>query len=189
MKSKSNATPLCPVCGVGHIATELLENYKTQVAGIDVVIPTAEVLKCDHCKKMMFGPTHLKEWNAALREQLSRGGSIPSPDAVRQIRTHFNMTVAQAAALFGVTRQAVYGWESKSGDALQLGPAAILWRLLDAERNQKLKGVFKTLWQEARARGHALDENVVTPDPISSKPMHLKQCRTNFWEREKTKPV
>jgi DNA-binding transcriptional regulator YiaG len=132
---------------------EVIPNYKTKMGGIPIEVPNAEISRCSNCGETSVSAKELKRWELIQKEQLRSTGQIPSPEEVTEIRTLLGLSISDFAKLLGVTRQTIHAWERPELAALQLGPAALLLKLLIDEKAGKTKGVFDYLLKQAAARG------------------------------------
>lgn len=143
----------CPECGNGQMESTVIASYATSVKGSPCVIPDANVLQCSECGKISVATKEVRRWEQLCEAGLAAGGVIPSPAEVKLLRESLQVSVSEFAALLGVTRQTVHGWERGSQGVKKFGPAAILLQLLVAELAKKADGVWMEINLLAQSRG------------------------------------
>ncbi|MHC4698803.1 MAG: type II TA system antitoxin MqsA family protein [Planctomycetota bacterium] len=147
----------CPTCGIGEMVVEVVADHRTKLGGVPVQIKDARIAKCNHCDETSVSAKELERWERLQQEQLQQRRQVPSPAEVRRIRESLGFSVADLAALVGVTRQTVYAWERVDTGGMQLGPAALVVKLLGEERAGRIPGVTGYLVSAAQDRGHELE--------------------------------
>lgn len=152
----------CPCCGIGEMVVEVVPDHRTKLGGVPVQVKDARIAKCNHCDETSVSAKELERWERAQQEQLQEGRQVPSPAEVRQIREALGFSVADFAALVGVTRQTVYAWERVDTGGMQLGPAALVIKLLAEENAGRIPGVRSYLVSAAQGRGHELEAEQTT---------------------------
>ena len=163
----------CPECGKGEMLPEIVPVYQTKLGGIPVEVKNAELARCTNCGKTNITAGEIKRWECLQREQLQKAGSIPTPREVKALRERLGLSNIKLAALLGVTRQAVYGWESDEIGPMSLGPAALMLKLLEAERRGRVSGVYALLRELAKVRGVA--ESDLPPSSRTARSTRLKR--------------
>ncbi len=148
----------CPYCGKRQMVLETVPNHLARLGGIDVHVKQARISKCRNCSRIMVAAEEIKRWRELQRQQLQERGHIPASGELTRIRESLKLSVADLAALLGVTRQAVHAWEHAG--PMPLGPASLILRLLRAELEGRCQGILAELVASARARG----QEVGVPD-------------------------
>lgn len=152
----------CPCCGTGEMVVEVVADHRTKLGGVPVRVKDARIAKCNHCGETSVSAKELERWERLQQEQLQQGRQVPSPADVRRIREWVGFSVADFAALLGVTRQTVYAWEREDTGGMQLGPGALVVKLLAEENAGRISGVTAHLVAAARERGHELEAGPAT---------------------------
>ena len=152
----------CPCCGIGEMIVEVVRDHHTKIGGVPVQIKDARIAKCSECDETSVSAKELERWERVQLEQLQEGRQVPSPPEVRGIREALGFSVADFAALLGVTRQTVYAWERVDTGGMQLGPAALVVKLLAEESAGRIPGVIAYLVSAAQDRGHDLEAGPTT---------------------------
>ena len=159
----------CPCCGIGKMVVKVVPDHRTKLGGVPVRIKDARIAKCNHCDETSVSAKELQRWQSLQQTQLQQDRQVPSPAEVRQIREALGFSVADFAALVGVTRQTVYAWERVDTGGMQLGPAAFVVMLLAEANAGRIPGVTAYLVSLAQDRGHELDL-----EPTNEKLEHLR---------------
>ena len=146
----------CPYCGIGRMVVEVVHEHRTKLGGVPVRIKDARIAKCNHCGETSVSAKELERWQRLQQEQLRESRQVPSPAEVKRTREGLGFSVADFAALLGVTRQTVYAWERLDTGGMQLGPAALVVKLLAEESAGRMTGAAGYLVSAAQARGHEL---------------------------------
>lgn len=146
----------CPYCGCGTMVLQTIARHETRVAGIPTVVPDAELFRCSSCQRTTVSSKELRRWRAIQRAELRGTQSVPTPAQVRALREDLCLSVADFAALLGVTRQAAHAWERDDSSGMSLGPTALLIQCLREERGGGLRSILEFLLTAAVARGRAL---------------------------------
>jgi YgiT-type zinc finger domain-containing protein len=155
----------CPKCRKADLVRSTIENFDTKLGGVPFTIQNANVWRCGECGHVVATAKDLKQWREAQKAFIQARGFVPSAATVRTLRRTLGLSVADLAALMAVTRQTVHAWERDGLNALQLGPAAIILRLLAKEiENNGARGLLKALIDEAQARGQSLRDR---SNPVS----------------------
>lgn len=146
----------CPCCGVGEMVVKAVPEHHTRLGGVPVQVKDAQIAKCNHCNETSVSANELHRWENVQQEQLREDRQIPSPVEVRKIRQWLGSSVADFAALLGVSRQTVYAWERDDTGGMKLGPAALVVKLLAEEKARRISGVTAYLVLAAQSRGQIL---------------------------------
>lgn len=171
----------CPYCGAGEMVLECSPDHVSHIGGVPVTVPDAQVSKCTSCGRTTVSAKELKRWRRIQQAQLQTAGHVPSPEEVRRIRESFGLSVSEFACLLAVTRQTVHAWERRGAEGMQLGPAAILLRLLAKEVAGKATDVYAHLLSEAAERGQAAEaagERTRAGDFLTAQAQKLEHART-----------
>ncbi len=162
------------------MVVEVVADHRTKLGGVPVRVKDARIAKCNHCGETSVSAKELERWERLQQEQLQQGRQIPSPAEVRRIREWVGFSVADFAALLGVTRQTVYAWEREDTGGMQLGPAALMVKLLAEENAGRISGVTAHLVAAAQDRGHELEAG-----PTAQEVDHLQTegAQTNVKSR------
>lgn len=123
----------CQKCKKGVFEMTVLPKFQTKLKGIPFVVEDAKVLQCPNCGEKVYDAKEIERWEQVLKDHLQSKGLLITSEQVREVRDVAGLSVADLACLLGVTRQTVYGWESKSTGGVQLGPASLLLGLLHDE--------------------------------------------------------
>jgi DNA-binding transcriptional regulator YiaG len=151
----------CPSCGKQEMRLEVIARHVTRLAGIGVTVPDAEIAKCANCGETMVSVKELERWKDLQRKQLLGSQAIPGPEDVRTVRESLGFSVSDFAGLMAVTRQTVHAWERPDIGGMQLGPGALLIKLLQAQVRGELGGVCERLLAAAIERGQVMREAAV----------------------------
>ena len=151
----------CPNCPDGKLVLKIIPIFNTHFGGIPVQIPNAEIFECTSCRETTVSATELERWEQIQRDQLREDQHTPSPESVKRLRKALGLSVADFAALLAVTRQTVYAWERNDTKPMNVGPAALLIKLLDEEVAGNLEGIFATLRRAAEKREQNLSPAVL----------------------------
>jgi putative zinc finger/helix-turn-helix YgiT family protein len=155
----------CPYCGKQEMELEIVPRHTTRLGGADVSVDDARISRCGNCNRIMVAAEELKRWRDIQRRQLQESGHTPAPQDVREIRRSYSLAVTDMAALLGVTRQAVHGWERSDSGPMPMGSAALILNLLKAELEGRCHGVFAELASAAQARGQLLQPRAISATP------------------------
>ncbi len=166
----------CPCCGTGEMVVEVVADHRTKLGGVPVRVKDARIAKCNHCGETSVAAKELQRWERAQQEQLQEGRKVPSPAEVREVRGWLGFSVADFAALVGVTRQTVYAWERVDTGGMQLGPAALVVKLLAEESAGRIHRVTAYLVSAALERGHELE---VEPAAEKVEHAHVQVAQAN----------
>jgi YgiT-type zinc finger domain-containing protein len=160
----------CPKCHKGNLARSTIKEFGAKLGGIPFTIDNAEVWRCAECGHVVATANDLKRWRDSQRAYLQARGFVLAPEAVRELRESLGLSVADLAALLAVTRQTIHAWERPGLGALQVGPSAIILRLLAKELSMGSgNSLLASLAEEAKARGQSIAKLInVTSDRSSS---------------------
>lgn len=170
----------CPECGQGKMVPAVIPTHETRLGGVPLVVQDARVSRCTHCGEISVPGEELKRWRQIQRQQLASRSQIPRPREVKEIRQTAGLSVADFAALLGVTRQTVHAWERDDSEGVQLGPGALLLKLLAEELSGRLRGCLDGLVSAAAARGQIITLNVSR----ETEKRHIARTDTSMRTRE-----
>ncbi|MHC4692109.1 MAG: type II TA system antitoxin MqsA family protein [Planctomycetota bacterium] len=157
----------CPSCGVNKMKEKIISEFHTKLGGVPFVASNAKILECEQCGERIFDAKEIKRWEKELQKQLQTNALLVTPKDVKEIRERLNLNVTDFARLFGVTRQTVYAWEDEKNAGIQLGPAALLIRLLIEECEGQMKGVYNILLELANKRGQTIKSKMLYSEETS----------------------
>jgi len=144
----------CPKCnGADLIETDSGEQDVT-FEGVTFSVTNLHSLQCPNCNEIVYGGNELQRLKQIKEQYVAQNNPIPGADEVKRIRAELQLSVAQFAALLGVTRQAVYSWEDPNATKLKFGPAALLLSLLALD---SAGSTYISLLQMAHNRGQLRD--------------------------------
>ena len=146
----------CPSCGVNKMEEKIISEFHTKIGGVPFVVSNAKILECEKCGERIFDAKEIKRWEKELQKHLQTNALLVTPKDVKEIQEGLNLNVTDFARLFGVTRQTVYAWEDEKNAGIQLGPAALLIRLLMEECEGQMNGVYNFLFELANKRGQTI---------------------------------
>ncbi len=152
----------CPECGKGRMVPEVIRTHETRLGGLPFVIENAHIARCTHCAEVSVSGEELGRWRQVQRDQLASSSQIPRPRDVKRIRQMIGLSVAGLATLIGVTRQTVHAWERDDLGGVQLGPGALLLKLLSDELETRHRFCLNALVRAAVSRGQRVSESVLT---------------------------
>lgn len=164
----------CPYCGKGRIEKKSIKNYEAQIGGVAFIVPEAEVRECEACHRKVYNSKELARWKGILQKQLQEKGILIDPIQVQKLREKIDVSVADFAKLFGVTRQTVYAWEHEESGGVQLGPASLLLSLMVADINDETNGVCDFLSAAAKDRGQEVTLCVSERDIANAQRSRIK---------------
>jgi len=139
--------------GWGKFQKVIVENYNARLKGITFPVKNAEIGKCDSCEAELYSSKEIRKWEQALDEYLISRGLLLSSSQIKEIRKSLKLSIIDFARFLGVTRQAVYSWESNKTKPLSIGPTSLLLSLLQKEKNGNIRGVTDFLIDSAKGRG------------------------------------
>lgn len=160
----------CPYCHQNTLLEVSLPQYRARINNTSFEVPLAHILKCSACGRHVVPALEMERWIALLNTHLRERAVLPTPDLVRAVRGHLQLTSADFASLLMVTRQTLHGWEKMDGGP-PAGPASLLVRALDAERRGQVTGLSNVLLNIARSRGAP----VRFPEPLHPQTSFLRQ--------------
>ncbi len=151
----------CQKCKKGMFEMTVLPKFQTKLKGIPFVVEDAKVLQCPNCGEKVYDAKEMERWEQVLKSHLQSTGLLITPEQVKELRDVAGLSVADLACLLGVTRQTVYGWESKSSGGVQFGPASLLLGILhDEVVNGNSVGVLNLLVNAVSQRGQRIKAKV-----------------------------
>ena len=151
----------CPSCGVNKMEEKIISEFHTKLGGVPFVVSNAKILECEKCGERIYDAKEIKRWEKELQKQLQTNAHLVTSKDVKEIQEGLNLNVTDFARLFGVTRQTVYAWEDEKNAGIQLGPAALLIRLLMEEREGQMKGIYSFLLELANKRGQTIQDTML----------------------------
>jgi len=112
-------------------------------------------------------------WDTIARTIVASKPTLEGQD-VRFLRGKLDLTQDELAQAFGITRQAVIGWERKRNEAVPNSPAHLLRLLYDAQTNS---GIFGSSSIESLTNLNSAPMTPIAP---------FEHQRTNWQQAERT---
>lgn len=151
----------CQKCKKGVFEMTVLPKFQTKLKGIPFVVEDAKFLQCPNCGEKVYDANEMERWEQVLKDHLQSKGLLITSEQVKELRDVAGLSVADLACLLGVTRQTVYGWESKSTGGVQFGPASLLLGLLyDKVVIGSNVGILNSLANAVKERGQRIKAKV-----------------------------